>query len=241
MSSRGEGFPRDPSDSGRPPADRSNSGPPPRGTELASSLGVVVITDAHLAGERGVVETVRLSLEGGCRAVQYRDKQASPKAGLAVASELRRITAEAGALLFVNDRADVALEVGADGVHLGPEDLPVDAVRRWVGPDLLIGYSTDDPTEALRAVERGADYLGCGAVFGTSTKDVGQEAIGPSGLERVARAVPVPVVGIGGITPGNVGSLANTGASGVAVVGAVMTASDPRPVVAELLAAFRPR
>ena len=213
----------------------------PRGDELSHRLRLLVVTDRRLASPRDVVEVVRLALEGGCRAVQLRDKESAARRLLSTAQELRSITREHGALLFVNDRVDVALAAEADGVHLGPTDLPVAAVRRWVGESLLVGYSTDDAEVARRAQDDGADYLGCGAVFGTRTKDVGDEAIGTARLDAVARAVSIPVVGLGGITPENVPAVAATAAAGAAVVGAVMAARDPTVVTRRLLEPFRRR
>lgn len=205
---------------------------------LADALGLILVTDPRLGRPRPVADTVRMALDGGCRGVQLRDKTASARELLHQARVLRELTREYGALLFVNDRVDVALASGADGVHLGPDDLPVEAARRWAGPDLLIGASTDDPDRARRLVADGADYIGCGAVFGTTTKDVGSEAIGPAGVQAVAKAVSVPVVGIGGIHEANAHAIAGTGAAGVAVVSAVMAAPDPGAAAAALLAAF---
>ncbi len=212
-------------------------------TNLALSLRLIVITDARLAASRGrTVETVvQAALEAGARAVQLREKDAPARVLLERARRLRRMTREAGALLFVNDRADVALAVEADGVHLGPDDLPVVDVRRAVGDRLLLGYSTDDPDVARRAVEEGADYLGCGDVFGTGTKEDAGELIGLEGLARVVRAVPVPVVGIGGVTPERAAEVAATGAAGVAVIGAVMGSEDPGEAARRLMGPFEAR
>lgn len=203
-------------------------------SELAAALRLVVITDSDLAGPRGVVPTVAAALEGGCRVIQLRAKDESARAQVALGRELRALTRRHDALLFVNDRADIAIAVGADGVHLGPSDPPVLATRQAF-PALLIGYSTDDPSEARDAVEDGADYIGCGAVFGTSSKEVGGEAIGLERLRAVVDAVQVPVVGIGGITPDLAHSVRDTGAAGSAVIASVMTAPDPRSVVQKFL------
>lgn len=219
----------------------AGSAPAPGTLPLAEALRVLVVTDRRLAHPRPLVDVVDAALAAGCRAVQLRDKEGSSRELLEMALELRTLTRQYGALLFVNDRVDVALAAGADGVHLGPGDLPVQAVRERVGDALLLGYSTDDPEAGRRAVAAGADYLGCGAVFGTTTKDVGDEAIGAGRLDQVARAVTVPVVGIGGITPENVAVVAQTAASGVAVVGSVMGAPDPGAAVRALLAPFRDR
>jgi thiamine-phosphate pyrophosphorylase len=203
-------------------------------------LRLVVITDRRLAAPTAVLDVVRASLAAGAPAIQLRDKDAHARDLLAMAVELRALTRSFGALLFVNDRVDVALAAEADGVHLGPTDIPVDAVRRWVGDRLLVGYSTDDPETARNAEAAGADYLGCGAVFGTRTKDVGEEAIGTDRLDQVARAVKIPVIGIGGIDRGNVHLVARTAAAGAAVVGAVMRAADPGVATAELLQPWAP-
>ena len=204
--------------------------------ELARALRLIVITDRAMAAPRPVAEVVAEALEGGARAIQLRDKAASARELLAQAAVLRRLTRDAGALFFVNDRVDVALAAEADGAHVGPRDLPVDALRRWVPSGFLLGYSTDDPGEARRAEAAGASYIGCGAVFGTTSKDVGDEAIGPDRLDAVARSVGIPVVGIGGITVQNVAGVAATSAAGAAVLGAVMGAPDPRAAVEQLLA-----
>ncbi len=201
-------------------------------------LRLIVITDRALAAPRALEDVVRAALQAGAPAIQLRDKTADARSLFDQARALLRLTRAHGALLFVNDRLDVALAAGADGVHLGPDDLPVAAARRAVPLDFLVGFSTDDPGLARRAAADGAAYIGCGAVFGTTTKDVGDERIGPEGLRRVVDAVRVPVIGIGGVTPANVAELARVGAAGAAVVGAVMTAPDVAAAVRALLAPF---
>src|SRR5690606_16782211 len=190
-------------------------------------LGLIVITDTRLAAPRSILEVVEAALDGGATAIQLRDKEATARELYDQARALREVTARHGALLFVNDRLDVALAAGADGVHLGPGDLPIHAARLAAPRPFLIGASTDDPAQARQLEAEGADYIGCGAVFGTTTKDVGDERIGPAGLAAVARAVSIPVVGIGGIQPDNAHLLRDTGAAGIAVIGAVMAAPDP--------------
>ncbi|MEX0892360.1 MAG: thiamine phosphate synthase [Gemmatimonadota bacterium] len=207
-------------------------------------LRLIVVTDRGLAAPRKVREIVEAALAAGAPAVQLRDKTATARELFEQATALLPRIREYGALLFVNDRLDAALAAGADGAHLGPDDLPVAAARRAAPAGFLIGYSTDDPETARRAVADGAAYIGCGAVFGTTTKaEAGQEGIGTERLDSVARAVDVPVVGIGGITPANVAQVAATAAAGAAVVGAVMAAADPAAAVRALLAPFpdRPR
>ncbi|MGD2068789.1 MAG: thiamine phosphate synthase [Gemmatimonadota bacterium] len=208
---------------------------------LGGRLRLIVITDDRLAAPRSVEAVVRAALEAGAGAIQLRDKRADARTLLARARVLREMTLGVGALLFVNDRLDVALAADADGVHVGPDDLPVRSVRRVVPDGFLVGYSADEPDAARRARDDGADYVGCGAVYGTTTKDVGDEAIGLAALDRVARAVDIPVVAIGGVTPERADEVARTAATGVAVIGAVMGAADPAAAVGRLLRPFRNR
>lgn len=211
----------------------------------ALDLRLIVITDAALARPRSLLDILQAALDAGAPAIQLRVKGAPASELYRQGLQLRALTRDAGARLFVNDRVDVALAVDADGVHLGPDDLPVSAARRAAHaagrPTLLIGASTDDPETARRLVGQGADYLGCGAVFGTTSKpDVGDERIGTQRLRMVVDAVSCPVVGIGGVTPHNAQEVAAAGAAGVAVIGTVMTASDVGTTVQQLLAAFPP-
>ena len=206
--------------------------------DLARRLRLVVITDERLAGARGVEHVIRHALAAGAPAIQLRSKGATAREVREMAERLLPIVHDAGALFFVNDRLDVALATGADGVHLGPDDLPVKDVRSAVREGFIVGYSTDDPEDAARAEADGADYLGSGTVYPTTHKrDLG-EVIGPSGLRRVIEAVSIPVVGIGGITQQTAADVAAVGAQGIAVIGAVMSAPDPGAAVRELLRPF---
>jgi thiamine-phosphate pyrophosphorylase len=201
-------------------------------------LRLIVITDRDLAGSRTVEWIVKEALAAGAPAIQLRDKNVSSAGLWDQALALHELTARYGARLFINDRLDVALACRAEGLHLGPHDLPIAAARQAT-PSLLLGYSTDSPQEAQLAQRSGADYIGCGAVFGTASKvEAAQQHIGPDGLLRVTRAVQLPVVAIGGITPDNVSRLADTGVAGCAVLSAVMTAQRPGLVVQQLLRAF---
>lgn len=197
----------------------------------------MVITDRRLAEPRGWLAVVQAALEAGATAVQLRDKAATSGELFEMARELEPLARRHGALFLVNDRFDVALAVDADGVHLGDDDLPVAAARRVVPRDFVIGRSADTEADALAAEAAGADYLGVGSVFGTRTKaEVVGEVIGTDQLARVARAVTIPVVGIGGVTPANAAQVATAGAAGIAVVSAVMAAADPASATRELLA-----
>jgi thiamine-phosphate pyrophosphorylase len=202
-------------------------------------LQLIVITDSRLAGSRDVVDIVRAAVAAGAPAIQLRDKDATPRELASLARALLPITRAAHALLFVNDRLDIALATGADGVHLGPDDIPLSAARSIAPAPFLIGCSADDPARALSLEREGASYIGCGAVFGTSTKDVGGERIGIARLEEVVSSVAIPVIAIGGVNATNIGEIVRTGAAGAAVVSDVMAAADPGAATAKLLERLR--
>ena len=204
---------------------------------MKPDLRLIVITDQALAAPRSIYQIVEEVLIAGAPAIQLRDKQSNARGLREQCMRLLDLTQRHNATLFVNDRVDVALSAGADGVHVGPSDIPVAAVRR-IAPQLLIGYSTDQPEIARQNSHDGATYIGCGAVFGTASKNVGDERIGIEGLRRVIAAVEVPVVAIGGITPDNVHEVAAAGAKGAAVIAAVMRADRPAKVVEALLRPF---
>ena len=196
-----------------------------------------LVTQESLSAGRSTAEIVRAAIDGGIDVVQLREKETDARWRYERGLELRELTADAGVDLLVNDRVDVALAIYADGVHLGSSDLPVAAARELLGPEAVIGYSTADPAEARRAQAEGADYLGVGAVYGTSSKkDVDDERNG-IGLERiraVAEAVEIPVIGIGGITAENAAPVVEAGATGVAVISAITAANDPKEATAAL-------
>ncbi len=202
---------------------------------LAARLGLIVVTDPRVAARRTVLDVVRAALRGGAPAIQLRAKEAGGREAAELAAALLAETRAAGALLFVNDRVDVALAAGADGAHVGQDDLPVAAVRRIVPPGFLVGVSAETPELALRAERDGADYVGVGPVRPTASKDDAGEAVGLARVAEVVAAVRIPVVGIGGIHAGNAADVLRAGAAGVAVISAVMQAADPEAAARALL------
>ncbi len=182
-----------------------------------------------------LVARTEQALVGGARIVQLRHKTLARARLLDLARELRRLTAAAGALLIVNDHLDIALLAGADGVHLGHEDLSVAAARRVAGSGLIIGATAAGIEPALAAARDGADYVGCGAAFPTPVKP-GRRAIGPAAIAAVAAASPIPVFAIGGIDAANLDQLLAAGLRRVCVVRAVYESTDPRASASALAA-----
>ncbi len=195
-----------------------------------------LVTQESRSAGRSTVEIARAAIDGGVDAIQLRDKNRSAKRRYETGRELRELTAEAGVDLIVNDRADLAQAIDADGVHLGQDDLPVPAARELLGDDAIIGKSTSFVEEAIEAEREGADYLGVGAVYGTSSKDVPDDEadFGPERVAAIVDAVEIPVVGIGGIDASNAAPVAAAGAVGVAVISAITRADDPAAATREL-------
>lgn len=162
-----------------------------------------------------LAETVLMLLESGIKWIQYRDKKNSKKLIYQNALNLRELTTDFGAFLTINDYLDIALAIDADGVHLGQEDLPLSEAKKIIN-NKIIGISTHDLNQAVEADRGGADYIGFGPIFHTSTKDAGQPK-GLSALKVVKEVVKIPVIAIGGIITGNLMSVLEMGADGVAV------------------------
>ncbi|MDR2619062.1 MAG: thiamine phosphate synthase [Treponema sp.] len=192
------------------------------------SLSLYLCTDRKLLFGRPLPEAVEAAIAGGVTMVQLREKDAPAREFFDIAREVLALTRSRGVPLIINDRLDIALAAGADGVHLGQSDLPCFEARRIAGKDFIIGISAHTPEGALSAQRAGADYIGSGAVFPTGSKaDVGA-VIGIEGIRAVADAVKIPVVGIGGINPGNAASVIAAGAAGVAVISAILSQPDIR-------------
>lgn len=189
----------------------------------------LVTDDACLQG-RTLLNCVREALEGGVTLVQYRAKTASSAEMYAEALQLKALCDSFNVPLIINDRLDIAMAVGAAGVHLGQDDLPCAAARKILGEDYIIGVSAHNPAEAKAALQSGADYLGCGAVFGTATKaDVPK--LGTEGLTAICKAKGLPVVGIGGVTADNYREVRAAGADGAAIVSGILAQPNIRATV----------
>lgn len=178
-----------------------------------------------------VADATAVALAAGAPLVQARTKDATDRARHRHVDDLVRACRDAGAMCIVNDRVDLALATGADGVHVGADDLPVPVARRLLGADAVIGTTCRNPESARAAVDDGADYLGVGPAYLSTTKSGLPDPLGPAGVARIASAVPVPVVAISGVTPEHVAELLDAGAWGVAVVAAVYDAADPAAAV----------
>lgn len=191
---------------------------------------IYLVTDDGCLQGRALLDCVREALEGGVTLVQYRAKTASSAEMYNEALQLKAMCDSFKVPLIINDRLDIAMAVGAAGVHLGQDDLPCAAARRILGEDYIIGVSAHNPAEAAEALERGADYLGCGAVFGTATKaDV--KKLGTEGLTTICREKGLPVVGIGGVTADNYREVRAAGADGAAIVSGILAQPDIRTTV----------
>jgi thiamine-phosphate pyrophosphorylase len=184
------------------------------------------ILDSSLTKGRSPAAILHEFLAGGVKLVQLRAKELSSGEFFALAQEAREMTRDAGAMFIVNDRADIALAVGADGAHLGQDDLPLAAARKILGESKVIGISTHDLAQARDAEQDGADYIGFGPIFGSATKDTGYTARGLEMLREIKQAVKIPVVAIGGINESNVAEVWKTGADAAAIISDLMAAED---------------
>jgi thiamine-phosphate pyrophosphorylase len=194
--------------------------------------GLYFVIDREWLKGRKPVDLALQAIEGGARVIQLRCKTGPARDFMAMAVELKKICSARGIPFIVNDNLGVALASGADGLHIGQEDLPAAAVRQLLPIDMLLGVSARTEAEALKAVAEGADYLGVGAVFSTSTKD--STAIGLDALKAIKKAAAVPVIAIGGIKKDNLESVLKTGVDGVAVISAVLGAEDVKRAAEEL-------
>jgi thiamine-phosphate pyrophosphorylase len=201
--------------------------------------GVYLILDPAVAGTRSLEEIARLALRQGVRAFQLRLKTPDSGEFYDIASKLAPVIQAAGALFIVNDRCDVALAVGADGVHLGQDDLPWAEARALLGPRMLIGVSTHDLAQAVESEAVGADYIGFGPIFPTRTKSHPHAVVGIEQLREVRARVRLPIVAIGGINAANIRAVTDAGSEAPAVLSAVLAAPDPAQALADVMTAMK--
>ncbi len=210
---------------------------PRRRRELVrASMRVYAVTDGRWLAGRSLVDVVDQAIWGGATFVQLREKDASHERRVELARQIAPVCARAGVPFVIDDDVECALQVGADGVHVGQSDEPCSRARALLGPDAIVGVSVGTVEQALQAQRSGADYLGVGAIWATATK-TDAEVPGIEGLRRICAAVDVPCVAIGGIKRDNVGRLAGTGVDGVAVVSEIFAAADPLAAARGLLGA----
>jgi thiamine-phosphate pyrophosphorylase len=197
-----------------------------------------VITDPELGRGLSHVDIARQALEGGASMIQLRDKSAGLRELLPQAQEIASLCRARGAHFIVNDRLDLALAANADGVHLGQDDLSPKVARAILSSEKFLGVSTHSLDQAIQAAEDGADYLGIGPIFATSTKAIGYEPVGCAMIRQLRARFELPLIAIGGITVHNVGEVIRAGATGVAVISAIAGAEDVTRATREFLAAI---
>ncbi len=200
-------------------------------------LSVYVITESR--PDRSPLEIATAAYAGGAGVVQYRHKGATTRELFLWASQLAALARETGKVLIINDRVDLALAVRADGVHLGPDDLPVSVARRLLGPLAIIGASAGTVDEAIEAEAEGASYLGVGCIYGTCSKDDAGDPVGPARVAEIRAAVRIPLVAIGGITLDRLPELTAAGVDGIAVLSAVTRAKNMKTATRELVKGMR--
>ena len=184
-----------------------------------------LVTDRDVLGSRDLVQSVEEAIKGGTTIVQIREKNCSSLDFYQVAMQVKEVTSKYNVPLIINDRLDIALAIKADGLHIGQEDLPLTVARKIVGDDMIIGVSASTLEEAMIAQEQGADYVGIGSVYPTSTK-LDAKYLALDELRRIREAVKIPIVGIGGINEKNVSELMETDIDGVAIVSAILGKED---------------
>ncbi|MBK9949551.1 MAG: thiamine phosphate synthase [Nitrospira sp.] len=191
--------------------------------------------DPSVCPDRPLHEVLKVSAAAGATLFQYRNKSASMKDAYIEAMELRKLAAEREVLFIVNDRCDLALAVDADGVHLGQGDLPLNLARKVMGPGKLIGISTHNAEQVRVATAGGPDYLGFGPIFKPGSKADHDPVVGVAGLKAIRPLTPLPIFAIGGISLDHVSEVMGAGANGVAVISAILKASDIRHTVSDFV------
>ncbi len=201
---------------------------------IGVDYSLYLVTDRTLSRGRTSEEIVGAAVRGGVTCVQLREKHCSTRDFIREARSLQPLLQHHKIPLIINDRLDVALAIGADGVHLGQSDMHIGDARRLVGEKMIIGISAENLNDAIVAEQEGADYIGISPVFSTDTKVDTAAPLGLEGISWIRRAVNLPLVGIGGINAGNVREIICAGADGVAVVSAIVSADCPQTAASEL-------
>ncbi|MBN1833744.1 MAG: thiamine phosphate synthase [Deltaproteobacteria bacterium] len=186
-----------------------------------------VLTDTVLQGRFSHLELARMAIRGGADTIQYRQKSGSTREMIRVAAQMKQVCSDQGVPLIVNDRVDIAIAVKADGVHLGQDDFPIPLARELLGQEMIIGASASNMEEVKKCLLEGADYVGFGPIYPTTSKDDAGSAKGIDGLAQVVKSVPVPIIAIGGIGLENVSEILRTGVHGIAVISSVCCREDP--------------
>lgn len=199
-------------------------------------LSLYLVTD-NSENEKKFLKTIEEAILGGVSVVQIREKTAKTLEFYNLAIKVKKITTKYNVPLIINDRVDVALAIDADGVHVGQSDMPCDITRKLIGENKILGVSAATIEEAKKAENNGADYIGTGAIFPTTTKD-DAPSVTKKDLSDIVNSINIPVVAIGGITIENANELKNTGISGLSVVSAIMNAEDPKKASEKLLNIF---
>ena len=193
-----------------------------------------LVTDRGISRERTTIQIVEAALRGGVTCVQLREKTCSTREFITQALSIKDHLKRHNVPLIINDRVDIALAVNADGVHLGQSDMPIETAKAILKDSMIIGISAESLKNAVQAEKDGADYIGVGSIYATSTKTDTASPLGLEGLREIRRSVKIPLVGIGGLNRENAGEVINNGADGVAVVSAIVAAHDPEKAAGEL-------
>lgn len=188
---------------------------------------VYLVTDRGLARGRRTLDILQAAIQGGVSCVQLREKACSTREFIEEALAIRALLAERKVPLIINDRIDVALAIGADGVHLGQQDMPCHMARKLLPENMILGISAESLNDAIVAEKEGADYLGVSPIYATPTKTDTATPLGLEGLRAIRAKVNIPLVGIGGLNAHNAAEVIHNGADGVAVVSAIVAAADP--------------
>lgn len=195
--------------------------------DIINSWNLYVITDEKLSKKRSHLDIAKAAIAGGAEVIQLRDKEASSKKMFQTAVILRKLTQQNKVSLIINDRLDIALAVGADGVHLGQTDIPAQVARKLIGPNMILGISAGTLNEALEAERQGADYLGVGPIFeARGTKTDAGAPLGLSLLNQLREKCKIPLIAIGGINQDNLKGVIRAGATAVAIISAIVTSKN---------------